>query len=87
MTQDHDDETIVRAITQMAKGMRLRTLAEGVEDVGTLRLLAGLGCDVGQGYLWARPMPAGEFIEFVHRHAAHPKLLAEPILHFRPVAV
>lgn len=87
MTQDHDDETIVRAITQMAKGMRLRTSAEGVEDVGTLRLLAGLGCDVGQGYLWARPMPAGEFIEFVHRHAAHPKLLADPVSHFRPVAV
>jgi len=81
MTQDRDDETIVRAITQMAKGMRLRTLAEGVEDVGTLRLLAGLGCDVGQGYLWARPMPASEFTEFVRHQAAHPKLHAEPTLH------
>jgi EAL domain-containing protein (putative c-di-GMP-specific phosphodiesterase class I) len=35
-------------------------VAEGIEDVATLDLLAGYGCDVAQGYCISRPMPADE---------------------------
>lgn len=40
--------------------MGLRVVAEGIEDDATLDLLRELGCDLAQGYLISRPMPAGE---------------------------
>jgi EAL domain-containing protein (putative c-di-GMP-specific phosphodiesterase class I) len=43
-------------------------IAEGVETQDQLSMLRKLDCDVGQGYLFARPMPAPQFLEFVQRH-------------------
>ena len=37
------------------------TVAEGIEDQGQLRALRAMGCDHGQGFHLARPMPAAEF--------------------------
>jgi len=65
-----DDEAIVRAIIQMAHGLNLRTVAEGVEEEGTLHKLRELGCDRVQGYFIARPMPAGDVPAFLQRFAA-----------------
>ena len=45
---------------RLAKGIGARTVAEGVETPETLRALIDLGCDSGQGYYLARPMPANE---------------------------
>jgi EAL domain-containing protein (putative c-di-GMP-specific phosphodiesterase class I) len=52
------DETkaIVRAITAMAQALGLRTVAEGVETQAQLTAAAAAGCDVIQGYLFARPL-------------------------------
>ncbi|MBB1520885.1 putative bifunctional diguanylate cyclase/phosphodiesterase [Aquipseudomonas guryensis] len=61
------DQAIVTAIIQMAKSLNLLTTAEGIEDVAIRRLLAELGCDQGQGYLFARPLPALEFMAFAQR--------------------
>ena len=61
---DPDDSAIVRAIVQMAKGMSLRTIAEGVETVHMLDRLSELGCDEWQGFHFARPMPALEFLAY-----------------------
>lgn len=58
---DPNDAQIVRAIVLMAKGMELKTIAEGVETEEQLNCLADLGCDQIQGYLMGRPMPAAEF--------------------------
>ncbi|UUY10619.1 EAL domain-containing protein [Pseudomonas sp. J452] len=58
------DQAIVTAIIQMAKSLNLLTTAEGIEDESIRRLLAELGCDQGQGYLFARPLPAQEFMAF-----------------------
>jgi diguanylate cyclase (GGDEF)-like protein len=52
---------IVSAIIQIARSLDLTTTAEGIEDQATLEQLAGLGCTQGQGYLFAKPMPAAEF--------------------------
>ncbi|MFA9430445.1 putative bifunctional diguanylate cyclase/phosphodiesterase [Egicoccus sp. AB-alg2] len=55
----HDpDVAIVRSVVELARGLGLRSVAEGVETADTLAVLADVGCDVAQGFLLARPMPA-----------------------------
>ncbi|MBK8695759.1 MAG: EAL domain-containing protein [Deltaproteobacteria bacterium] len=49
---------IVEASLSIVRQLKLRSVAEGVETEAEWRLLRGLGCDVAQGYLIARPMPA-----------------------------
>ncbi|WP_252272948.1 putative bifunctional diguanylate cyclase/phosphodiesterase [Pseudomonas subflava] len=61
------NRAIVTAIVQMARSLGLHTTAEGIEDEPTRALLAELGCDQGQGYLFARPAPAAEFAAFARR--------------------
>lgn len=51
---------IVEAVVALGRTLGLRVLAEGIETEGQARRLARLGCDTGQGFLWARPMPALE---------------------------
>lgn len=54
-------EPLVKAIIAMAQSLSLRVIAEGVETVAQQRHLQTLGCDVIQGYLISRPLPAAEF--------------------------
>ncbi|MCB1960908.1 MAG: EAL domain-containing protein [Rhodocyclaceae bacterium] len=56
-----DDPAIVRAIIAMAGSLGIALVAEGVETVAQARVLQAEGCPVMQGYLFARPMPAGQF--------------------------
>jgi diguanylate cyclase (GGDEF)-like protein/PAS domain S-box-containing protein len=56
-----DDMEIVNAIIAMAHALRLTVLAEGVENEAQLAYLKSRGCDMFQGYLFGRPMPAEEF--------------------------
>ena len=59
--QHEGDLRIVRSIVDVAHNFDLHTVAEGVEDEATLKLLEGLGCDVIQGYFTGRPMPIDGF--------------------------
>lgn len=61
------DQAIVTAIIQMARSFKLLTTAEGVEDDPTRQLLAELGCDQGQGYFFARPMPGEALPGYIQR--------------------
>ncbi|MFO6418832.1 putative bifunctional diguanylate cyclase/phosphodiesterase [Hylemonella sp. W303a] len=72
LARDSDNAAIVRAIIQMAAGLGLRTIAEGVEDAEVLAALRRFGCDEAQGYYLARPLPAAEFAELVKRFEATP---------------
>ena len=54
------DTLIIQAIIDLAHGLGLRTVAEGVEDADTLDRLSVLGCDIAQGFHLARPMPAAD---------------------------
>ena len=54
------DLELVRATIQLGHDMRLRVVAEGIEDEDTLKLLNELGCDLAQGYYISRPMPANK---------------------------
>ncbi|WP_205699117.1 bifunctional diguanylate cyclase/phosphodiesterase [Conexibacter sp. SYSU D00693] len=57
--QGGEDGSIVTAIVSLSHALGMQVVAEGVETDGQRRRLADLGCDVGQGYLFARPAPAG----------------------------
>jgi diguanylate cyclase (GGDEF)-like protein/PAS domain S-box-containing protein len=57
---DANDAAIVDAIVAMAKALKMKVVAEGVEHVQHLEFLRALGCDQMQGYLFSRPLPADE---------------------------
>lgn len=52
-----EDEAIIRAIVTLAKTLNLHITSEGIETQGQLAQLKELGCDRGQGYLFAQPLP------------------------------
>jgi diguanylate cyclase (GGDEF)-like protein len=66
---DQGADSIVRAILALASELGLHVVAEGIEDSGQARHLVDRGCAVGQGYGFARPMPAGEFQLWLHQYA------------------
>jgi diguanylate cyclase (GGDEF)-like protein/PAS domain S-box-containing protein len=68
LATDQEDAAIVRAIVQMARSLNLRTIAEGVEYQQTLDDLRAFHCDEGQGYLFARPLAAGDFEAYLSGH-------------------
>ena len=65
LVSDAESGAIVQAIVQMARSLNLKTVAEGIEDDMVLAHLKSLGCDQGQGYRIARPMPAHALLEFL----------------------
>ena len=57
---DGQGSSIAGAIVSLAHALGLRTVAEGIEDDEQRRAVLALGCDVGQGFHFARPMPADD---------------------------
>ena len=57
--------TIVRHTVAMAHGLRMRVVAEGVEDAATADLLAELGCDIGQGLHFGAAMSAESLLDLL----------------------
>jgi EAL domain-containing protein (putative c-di-GMP-specific phosphodiesterase class I) len=57
-----DDHALVRSIISLGQTLDVRVVAEGIETLEQRRELERLGCDRGQGYLLARPMPAADLI-------------------------
>ncbi|MGH2776308.1 MAG: putative bifunctional diguanylate cyclase/phosphodiesterase [Actinomycetota bacterium] len=61
MTEDENDEVIVRSTIDLARNLRLRVVAEGVETREVWDSLQSLGCDQAQGFFLGRPMPGHKF--------------------------
>ncbi|NII54868.1 EAL domain-containing protein [Luteibacter sp. SG786] len=59
------DREITEAIVGLAKKLNMRTIAEGVETEAQAEWLRDLGCDIGQGYFFARPMSADAFARYL----------------------
>lgn len=64
LESDPNDRAIAEAIVVMAHKLGLKTIAEGVETGAQSDLLAAVGCDFVQGFLYAKPMPQAEFLAF-----------------------
>jgi diguanylate cyclase (GGDEF)-like protein len=71
MATDHSDYTLVGSTVDLGHNLGLKVVAEGVEDAATMAALDGLGCDVVQGYHFARPLPAEDFAGFLTGRYAH----------------
>jgi diguanylate cyclase (GGDEF)-like protein len=59
--ESEDGQTITRAIISLAHSLRMKVVAEGIEMSEHVAFLSSESCDIGQGYLFARPIPANEF--------------------------
>ncbi|MFN7975118.1 MAG: EAL domain-containing protein [Acidobacteriota bacterium] len=60
---------IVHAIINIANSLRMEVIAEGIETAEQYQTLQSLGCDAGQGYYMARPMPADGVEEFLRERS------------------
>jgi diguanylate cyclase (GGDEF)-like protein len=58
--EDRRAEAIVRSTIELARHLGLRVVAEGIETDAVLKSITDLGCDAGQGYFIAKPLPADE---------------------------
>ncbi|MDG9667751.1 EAL domain-containing protein [Hahella sp. CR1] len=65
MLSDPCDKAIVRAMLDLCANLGYQAVAEGVETQELADLLTDLGCAYGQGYFFAKPMPADQFVRFM----------------------
>jgi diguanylate cyclase (GGDEF)-like protein len=62
---DSEDEAIVTAVVRLAQALGLETVAEGIENTLQLVGLSELGCNAGQGYYFAKPLPPAEIVPWL----------------------
>jgi diguanylate cyclase (GGDEF)-like protein/PAS domain S-box-containing protein len=67
MTDNKESENIVDAIISLAKSLKMKTIAEGVETERQLTMYRQKGCDEIQGFYFSKPVPAEEFTELLKR--------------------
>ena len=72
ITTNQDDAAIVGAIIGMAKSLKLRVIAEGVETIDHLNFLNSSGCKEIQGYYFSKPVPADLFGQLLQREIINP---------------
>jgi diguanylate cyclase (GGDEF)-like protein len=63
---DHADHAIVRSTIDLAHNLGLQVVAEGVESVEALEQLVALNCEYAQGFYISEPVPADDFVDWVH---------------------
>jgi diguanylate cyclase (GGDEF)-like protein len=68
---DAANRPLVRAIIQIGEALGLTVVAEGVEREAQQSMLEAEGCAIGQGYLFARPMPAAALVDWLAGEGKH----------------
>lgn len=74
LTEDSRDEAITKAILEMARSLKLKVVAEGVETLSQLNFLKGHHCDEIQGYWFSPPLSAEAFAELLSTGKKFPPL-------------
>jgi diguanylate cyclase (GGDEF)-like protein len=64
---DNYDNAIVHAIINIAKGLDIKVIGEGIETTEAIVILREMGCDIGQGNFWSKELAEDEFIEFLEK--------------------
>jgi EAL domain-containing protein (putative c-di-GMP-specific phosphodiesterase class I) len=77
LPSNENDASITKAIITMAHSLGLKVVAEGVETEQQLRFLAENGCDQAQGFLFSRPVSAGEIARITDATPRQPGHLHE----------
>ena len=72
MNSDPNDAALVRGAVDLGHNLGLTVVAEGVETATHVAALQRLGCDIGQGFHYVRPMPADAFTDWLRRQPARP---------------
>ena len=72
LVTDSSDLAIVSAIIAIAKHLHIQVIAEGIEGYQQAEILRRLGCSIGQGFLFAQPMPADQILQML-RDSAEPE--------------
>ena len=65
MLTDESSYQLVKSMISLGKNLKMKIIAEGVETVEEANKLRELGCDMAQGYFFARPMPEKDVTEFI----------------------
>ena len=65
LATDPDARTVLRALLALAKKLGIPVCAEGVETTEQLVFLRQAGCDVAQGFLFAKALPAEHFLSYL----------------------
>ncbi|MEX0694261.1 MAG: EAL domain-containing protein [Rhodospirillales bacterium] len=66
MDETENSRRIVHSIVGLAQALEMKIVAEGIETEAQMTRLQALGCDFGQGYLFARPQPAAEALALIN---------------------
>jgi EAL domain-containing protein (putative c-di-GMP-specific phosphodiesterase class I) len=69
-----DDTTIVKAVIGMARGLKLRVIAEGVETLEEVAFLRAYRCEEAQGYYFSRPVPPQQFAMLLRNGMPEPSV-------------
>jgi len=70
LCEDTHNDAIVRTTIELAHGMNLEVVAEGVEDEATMRRIAALGCEQAQGYFLSKPLANADMLEWLQNFEA-----------------
>ncbi|RBO83761.1 putative bifunctional diguanylate cyclase/phosphodiesterase [Marinomonas aquiplantarum] len=68
---DGDNDAIVKATIAMAKSLNLKVIAEGVEHRSQVNALGGYDCQEVQGFLYSKPLPSDDFVQFMQKQVGH----------------
>ncbi len=68
MQDSESTRTIIRTTIEMAHALDMEVVAEGIENQESAEMLIALGCDIGQGYMYSRPISKYDLLAWLSNH-------------------
>ena len=79
VTTNHSNASVVRSVIQLAHGLGMKVVAEGVETIEELKFLKQQECDEIQGYIFSKPVPVSEFYKLLTKRNLIPNPVSQLI--------